>query len=433
MRIGVVGAGIAGLRTALLLQEAGLDVQVFEARDRVGGRLHTVPVAGGGFYEAGGEWIDKDHARCMALLEEFGMQAEPSHAWPGIVVCQGDIQQEDSLWPDAEQDAEGVHDAAVQYCRQMREPAWENTHLAGLDQQSLDEFLDLHCLSPRGRWWLEAVQRSDEGDDSSSVGLLGWLAGYRMYLSREEGDMSICRFPGGAGAFCQLMAGRLRRPVLTSHRLRSAALKEDIVELWFDGEMAFCDRAVFTIPPKGLLEIDFGDDLEAEKEIAWEVIGSSRAIKVALEFSEPWWEARGWTGRIMSDLPFQQCWASGREGAHVLTAYIGGDEAERVTARQDPVRSVLRAISEVAPEAEAAFKRGQVHDWITDPWSKGAFSHLAPGAVMAAMPHLSSPSGRAHFAGESTAEWIGTIEGALESAERAAKEVLVAIQLEQRG
>ena len=75
------------------------------------------------------------------------------------------------------------------------------------------------------------------------------------------------------------------------------------------------------------------------------------------------------------------------------------------------------------PVATEQFVQGWWHDWVTDRYALGAFSHLAPGYVLEHMEHIGAPSRRIHFAGEHTASWIGFIEGALESAERVAAEV----------
>ncbi len=423
MNIGIVGAGAAGLRAAMLLQEAGHEVAVYEARDRVGGRLHTVKLDDGGCFDAGGEWIDADHSRVISLMTSFGLEPERSSQWPGRVIYRGEEMREDVVWEDAEQDAASVHEEAKRLCRQMTDVPWDNLELSHLDAQSLGDFMDDTTIAPRGRWWCEAVQRSDEGEDTSEVGLLGWLVGYRQYLQREGGEMSLYRIPGGSQTLCDRMAENLARPVALNLPLRSIQPREDHVELWFDGEMAFHDRVILTLPPKALLDLDFGDELPVEKEIAWDVIGSARAIKVSLRFQSKFWEREGWSGRILCDLPCQQLWDGGREGAAILNAYICGEQALRILDRPDPVRSVLNALAEISPAARDEFVEGWVFDWINDPWAQGAFTSLAPGSVFAALPHLRTASGLIHYAGEYTSSWTGFIEGALESAERVAEEI----------
>jgi monoamine oxidase len=74
----VIGAGLAGLTAALDLVDARWDVVVLEARDRVGGRVHTLyaPFSSGQHAEAGGESIDDDHGQIQALLKRFGLSTE---------------------------------------------------------------------------------------------------------------------------------------------------------------------------------------------------------------------------------------------------------------------------------------------------------------------------------------------------------------------
>jgi len=73
VQIAVVGAGFAGLTAALRLNQAGHEVAVFEARDRVGGRVHSVTLANGEMAELGGEWISADQIFVTGLAEELGV------------------------------------------------------------------------------------------------------------------------------------------------------------------------------------------------------------------------------------------------------------------------------------------------------------------------------------------------------------------------
>lgn len=425
MTIGIVGAGLAGLRAAQLLEAAGLDVQVFEARDRLGGRLHTVRLDQGGFYEAGAEWFDSSHYRILALAEELGLTLIPSDASPAKVVWQGDVIPEEEMWEASKEDSLKLHEAAMDYVRQLVEPLWDSQHLAHLDLNTLDEFLEDFCATDKSKWWASAIQRSVEGDDPDAIGLLGWLGGLRHTLDQDDPQTARYRIKEGAQEICERLAGRLKNPVLTHHVLHSVQLEEDSVQLWFEGEMAFVDRVLLTLPPKVLAEIDFGAALPVEKELAWEMIGSSRRIKVALQFTEPWWKNLEAQGRILTDLPCQEVNEGGREGAWILTATIAGDQADWVASHSDPVQAVLRSLCEVEPAASESFAGGWLHDWVDDEFARGAGAYAPPGAVMGALPHLFDPVERIHFAGEATAQRLGFAEGALESAERAVEELLI--------
>lgn len=150
----------------------------------------------------------------------------------------------------------------------------------------------------------------------------------------------------------------------------------------------------------------------------------SRAIKICWEFEEAWWRDKGWGGAFKYDGPLQQTWDGSLGEAPILTAYICGREATEWVKLGDPVRAGVYELSRIFPEAAKTFKRGWSHDWLSDPFAQGAFSHLAPGYVLEHMEHISPPEGRIHFAGEHTGLYTGFIEGAVESAERVSRETV---------
>ena len=149
----------------------------------------------------------------------------------------------------------------------------------------------------------------------------------------------------------------------------------------------------------------------------------SRAIKIVWRFSQAWWRDRGFCGRLHCDGPLHQLWEGTRGSEPILTAYICGDRAVEWTRLGDPVSAGLYEIAQMFPEAPAFFVHGEIHDWINDPYSLGAFSHHAPGFALDHAGNIGTAEGRIHFAGEHTATWVGFIEGALESAERVAAEI----------
>ncbi len=419
-----MGLGAAGLRTAMLLERAGAEVELFEARGRPGGRLHGADEGNGALYEAGGEWIDSDHHRVLGLLREFGLEPEPRGAWPSKVVHKGREVREDLLWSDALEDDLRVEGAARDMCRGLREPPWENEHADELDEQNLADFLREQTQSERGLWWVTARTRSDEGDDPERIGLLGWLAGYLHYLDREGDVMSAFRIPGGSRSLCERVLGGLRAEAHFGRELRRVRQDAGGVTLGFESGQTRVDKVVLTLPPPCLERVIFEPALSVGKRCAVEACRMSRAVKIVWQFDRAWWHEGGWGGSLLCDGPLQQTWDAALGEAPLLCAYICGDEAAKWLAAGDPVRQGLYELSLLFPPAAKTFERGWFHDWVADPYCRGAFSHLAPGYVLEHMPHIAPPEGRVHFAGEHTALWTGFIEGALESAERVVMEVL---------
>lgn len=407
----------------MLLEKAGVDVLLFEARDRVGGRLHTVDEGNGVLYEAGGEWIDADHVRCLDLLRSFDMEPAEPLPWPKKLHYEGQYSTEAHIWSDAMEDDIRVEAAARELCRDLSNPPWKNTSKGILDARTLDDFLKEHTQSPRGLWYVTAKYRSDEGEDPERIGLLGWLAGYMHYLERDGDVMSAFRAPGGFSRLCSRMLSQLRAEPQFGAVLQRLHQDPLGVTLKFEKHQVRVDRVLLTLPPPALEQVVFEPALPKEKRCSMEACEMGRTIKIVWEFDKPWWESDEWGGSMLTDGPLQQTWVEGCD-APVLCAYIGGDRAAEWCRMGDPVNAGVYELARLHPDAPRHFKRGWAHLWPMDPYARGGFSHLAPNYVLDHMEHISPPVGRVHFAGEHTAMWTGFIEGALESAERASSEIL---------
>lgn len=423
MKVAIVGLGAAGLRAAMLLEQAGVTVSLFEARKRIGGRIQTVR-KGRTVYDAGGEWLDADHSRSLALLQELGIEPDRNSAWPAKVIYKGQECWDDTLWSDALEDDLRVEAAAREMCRDLDMVPWKNTHHRELEYRTLADFLRENTSSSRGLWWVWANYRSDEGDDPERVSLLGWLCGYLHYLDRDPHAMSAYRVPGGMSTMMDAMAMRLKAKPHLGSVLQRVHQDSEGVRLQFDTHEVEVDRAILTLPPPALEQVVFEPAMPGPKRCAVEACGMSRIVKIAMEFDTDWWREDGWNGSLFCDSPLQQLWDGTRGEAPILCGYVCGDDTQTWTQEDDPLKAIVKELERVVPESKGHFVRGWVHDWCADPYAKGGFSHLAPGYVLNFMQHIRTPDKRIHFAGEHTAFWTGFIEGAFESAERVVEEIL---------
>lgn len=402
MSVGIVGAGIAGLYAARLLEHAGHEVAIFEATERAGGRIETYR-NGETVYDAGGEWIDAEHARVLALCEEFGLPLRASKGarwgWFG-----GQRFTTDAL-PEAILEDESRFEEAA--CLAQSTP-----------EQTLEDLVRTTTVTDAGRWWITANYRSDEGDDIDRIGLTGWLRGYAHYAERAGGELSAFSLERGMQSLTDAIAQGLASPI----RFRTPATTISDSEI--NGECF--DHIVVTSPPQACLKIDWQRPISEQKRRAWLACGMARALKVAWEFDRPWWREIGWTGSLFCDEPVQQTWDGTRGETAVLLAYICGTDAQRVHERRRSegdeavARSLLNDLAKVTP-IDGNIRSCRIHDWIET--TGGAFSYMPAGFAENHVVHLNSPEGRIHFAGEHTATWMGFIEGALESAEQAVREI----------
>ena len=393
----VIGAGFAGLAAALELHDAGLQVTVLEARERVGGRVHSVELENGEIAELGAEWIFAEDEALQATIDRLG-----------LVAC----------------------DAGVDYLR--REPRGQaavsraeldafleaaDAHLAGMDpaERSMGEALDLVPGDDRARAVARARLTGTFASDLSQVAWRpGWHAGNlaaepAVYRRMERGNRSIAD-----AAARELPDVRLERT--------ATAVRQDANGVEVDaGETIRADAAVVAVPVRLVTELAFDPPLEAEQRAAFEGLPMGVASKLAVALD-------GEPSRCSvqcADLPFWFWVADGASGTRrVVTSFAGSQipQGPLETASGDPGTWIGR-IEELAPDLRPS-GGGVMKVWAEDPFARGAYSAW-DGASLGRRHLFERMHGAVAFAGEHTAgENSGTMEGALRSGRRAAAQVL---------
>lgn len=407
MKLIVVGAGISGLRAAMLAQRRGARVVVLEAQDRVGGRLHSIPLPGGGFFDGGGEWLDADDTRALALLKELDIEAEPADQWPGTMIWGQDRAPEDRPWPDA-----------LEAMRRLDHVARQMVGRHEAHDRNLASLLDEVAETPRARWYLESVWRSDEGEDTTRVCLSAWLENYRHYWERKAGMMSAFRIAGGARRWCERMAEtagievRLNAPVVG---IQSSAEK---VSVRTQTDVLSADRVIVATPPNSYRTLGL-DTLS--QTCPWEM---SRTIKIVWQFERPFWSELAQSPRLRVASPLQQVWSVGRgdgDAPFALCAYVCGNDADYWRHLDDALPISLQELARFFPEASAYFLGGRLINWPVNPFAGGGFPFVPIGRSGASPSRRVDP--RIVLAGDALGERSGCIEGALQAAEAATEEV----------
>ena len=256
----------------------------------------------------------------------------------------------------------------------------------------------------------------------SSAG--GWDA-----LLDTEGGAQQDRFVGGSHALAAGLAQALGERVHLERPVRRIAQDPDGVVV--DGLRA--RRVVVAVPPALAGRITYEAPLPASRDLLSQRMPMGSVIKTMAVYDRPFWRERGLSGQATSlpgpgQVVFDNTPSS--EGVGVLLAFLEGKEARTLGAVSESERrtAVLGTLTRLfGPEAGKPDDWVE-HDWASDPWSRGAYAGvLGPGAWTAHGPALRDSVGRIHWAGTETAtRWAGYFDGAIQSGERAAAEVLSA-------
>jgi monoamine oxidase len=412
--VAVVGAGAAGLMAARALSRRGLSVVVLEARARIGGRIRTlrvpeIPLP----VELGAEFLHADTPLTDRLVREargIAASVEGAH----FELRGGRLAATGSFMRDLERvlrrvDADGP-------------------------DRSLDDFL---ADQPGGRPLARArtvVRGFVEGfhaapaDDVSVRSIAG---------NGSESVSHIGRIVTGYDAVPQALARDLHDDIRLRHAVREIGWKKGSVELK-GARFSFDARAAVITAPLPLLRRLRLDPEPLAVRRALLGLGMGAAARLVLAFRRPVWEdAPALAGKSVGYLhvadggPFPVAWTALPERAPMLVAWTGGPAAAALSGvsvdeqKGIALRGLARALGlpfkTIAREACGAW----AHDWQADPWSRGAYSYTRVGGGSAARMLSRPVEGTLFFAGEATDSIrAGTVEGALASGARAARQVL---------
>jgi len=393
VRIAVIGAGLAGLAVADALRREGVEVVVLEARDRVGGRVWSVPFAGG-VAERGAEFVFPGDDVLHATVRRLGLR----------------LYRKGTHYGDREPRG------GPTVSRKELENAVGRLGEAAPGGTVLDALASL-SLSPGAAEAIAARVEVSSGypaADLDATVLVETGAGF--------GRFDTFGVEGGNSRLAEALSAPLGPALLTATPVeevawnrRSVAIRAAGLELWADG-------AVVATPAIATAALRFDPPLPAPKARALAQVRYGQAAKLhvpllvsAVPSAVLAVPARYWSytqlGPDGSPAPFAAAFA-GTPGA-----------LERLRVWAGP-GTWLTSLASLRPELELDLGAPLLTTWHDDPWAQGAYSAPSHSFPLDA-EELARSVGPLAFAGEHTAgDWHGLMEGALRSGLRAAEDVL---------
>ncbi len=414
----VVGAGLAGLAAAVRMTDAGLNVTVLEARDRVGGRvwsdrLRRVSSSGG------------RHAEIDPRISTLGATEMVIERGAEFVLDGYDVMRK---WLDRF----GLTLAETGMSYYVREPrgvdgvsvdgmAKGARILAGMARHPGDSVADLLTRAPLSPDVAEAIRsRLEVSSAYVAVDLNPEVIDHIASLE----PLPSWRVAQGNQSLPLAMAEHLGERI----HLNSAVTAihwdhQGVVVVTGEGEWR-ANHAVVTVPLPILLDLPLDPPLpdEVRDALGRQAMGVAAKCHVPLEAAAP-------TSAVLSVPERMWCWtAEGGDGlvAPVLNSFAGTLQA--VTALSDTSgRRWAARLAELRPDLQLRPLDAVITTWHDDPWARGAYSAPTVRTTSDDPSSMARPCGPVHFAGEHTAgEWSGLMEGALRSGVRAADEVVAA-------
>ena len=306
--------------------------------------------------------------------------------------------------------------------------SWHGSVAQSLAALTVDELLRLRHASPH----LLAFARSLRGlfmagpDDLSALVLIEQLRAGSPAVQRS------LRVRGGADRLIAALAEDAAFEIALGHTVRRVEHTGRSVCVTVESAAGAraerrADFVVLALPLPLLRQIACDPPLPERKRRALDAVSVGIGVKTLLRFASPWWRHRGRPRAYGSTLPFGAVWdaAEDQSGGGLLAFLTGASsarEADRLVAG-DGKRRLLGALRGLGGRPERPLGSAQVH-WGRDPWALGAYAVFGPGFDPHDRELLGRASGRVLFAGEHTSLAAqGYMEGAVESGERAARDV----------
>lgn len=437
MRVVVVGAGMAGLTCALALQAGGADVTVLEGGQRLGGRARTVRSVfhHGRYVESGAEWIDTDHHRMRGLLDRYGLTLQGvGQEWTTIrrmLFRDGRMHTVDEirlLDPSVDDQLRRLDDAFERIADGIDDPARPDLHPAAA-QHDARSVADVAAEADLGELATLFARRNCQGEFAAEQREISslFVAQQRaqMRVHGIEGTVRAHRLEGGLDALVQCLVDDLAPGTIRlGETVRRIQWDGEGVQVHTDLGVHVGAHVVLACSLVPLRSVQFAPELPVPLSRAIRELGYGTITKTALQF-----ESRRWPeGYATTSLPAQRVYEptvdqGGESG--VLMAYAGGDGGRRLAVLDEPARIAavaddLRAMYGLTEAPIGAFSRA----WSNEPRFGGSYAAYGPGQVTAHWDVVRRPCGPIRLAGEAVATWTGYLEGAVESGERAAEEIL---------
>ncbi|HEX3243358.1 MAG TPA: NAD(P)/FAD-dependent oxidoreductase [Solirubrobacterales bacterium] len=449
-RVAVVGGGLAGLTCAYRLGQAGIRADIYEASDRLGGRCWSRrgDFVEGQIAEHGGELIDQGHTEIRQLAQELGLKldnllsgeangTEPFYYFDGEPYSFDEATDDlKGIWQQLHKDVSAasyptLYTQSTQRGRELDAMSiadWIDEYVPGGMSSKLGQLLDVAYN----------IEYGAETDVQSSLNMLYLLAYSGQGQLRIFGPSNEkYHVRGGNDQIPARLAAALQGQIHTGAELTAIRRNADgTYRLSLSTGPVTADRVVLALPFSILRDVDYSKaGFSPVKDTAIQELGMGTNSKLHVQFRSRIWNSLGNQGETYADTGYQNTWEVTRSQpgkAGILVDYTGGEIGAGFGTGSPTERAIqfLRQIEPVLPGITSSWNgRATVDFWTAYPWTRGSYSYWKVGQYTKFAGAERQQEGGCHFAGEHTSiDFQGYLNGAVESGERAAGEILAALK-----
>lgn len=438
----IVGAGLSGLQAAKTLSKKGKNVLILEAKERLGGRVWTIPTNGNEHLDVGGQWVAKSHQKMQELLHEYDIRTFPTyiHGY-SLISFHRTVKKYRAIPPIPLKSLWSLFRLMTTFNRLAQKiiipTTWETPQSKELDALTVKNWIYSSSGNPLAIAMFIAILEALFCCDLDSTSMFQALiavksSGSLNFMLGNKNGAQEERIQGGAQSVCDAIIRNISTTIHFHSPVTQIHQHLDYVEVFSNETRYTAKKVIVSIPLPSAREINFYPQLPLAKQALVDAMFMASVIKYHLVYEKPFWRSSGNRNGMALSLDgfvsgtFDNSLPDSPKG--IMVAFVHANHAKELWQQSEEQRITI-----VKNELSVLFGKDALnpitvneHTYMTDQWIKGCYAGVFPPNILSRYgSELRIPFQHVHWAGtETSIHFMGYMEGAVRSGERAANEVL---------